>query len=293
MTSIPWNRINTGLLVLVLLAVIGLFASRAYGGPLDPPGAPSASGTLPQVEPRMPIPPVGWNGTFPILINQSGSYFLTRNLTGVPNTDGISIGAQNLDVTIDLNGFTLTGSAKTGIGILAAFEQIVVVYNGTLTNWSTALELAGGGPVRVSGLNVNGSSQAMNLDVATVEDCQVTGNNNGIRANRTVVRHCQVSNNTGDALILDGQDTIENSYFAANGSSGNGNWDIAVRGGFNVIRGNSSYPVYEHFMGIFPNATFNVVMSNRYDCVAGIVDNSGGVNVIPAGATLDGTNVCF
>ena len=33
-----WPRINTVLLLLVLLAVVGLFATRAFGGPLDPPG---------------------------------------------------------------------------------------------------------------------------------------------------------------------------------------------------------------------------------------------------------------
>ena len=53
MPPIPWNRINTGLLLIVLLAIVGLFASRAYGGPLDPSGPPHS--TLPQVEPRNPL----------------------------------------------------------------------------------------------------------------------------------------------------------------------------------------------------------------------------------------------
>ena len=84
-----WNRVNTTLLVLVLLTVIGGFATRAWGGPLDPPAAPGP--TQPQVEPRSPIPPVAWNGTFPITISQPGSYFLTRNLTNGTSSDGIVI----------------------------------------------------------------------------------------------------------------------------------------------------------------------------------------------------------
>lgn len=290
------SRATNILLVLILavgVGIVAMLASGARGGPLDPPGAPSATGTLPQVEPRMPIPPVGWNGTFPITISQSGSYFLTRNLTGVANTDGIDITTPS-DVTIDLNGFTLTGSAATGIGIYdAAFGGNVVVYNGTLTNWFVGLNLSQARRARVSGLSVTGSSLGMTLSFAMVEDCQVTANNNGIRVIRSVIRHCQFTLNTGDAVAALGEDTIENNYFAENGSSGNGNWDIAVHNSNNVIRDNSSFPVLERFVGIFPLATLNTVMGNRYNNCLGIVDNSGGVNVIPAGATLEGTNVCF
>ena len=87
---------------------------------------------------------------------------------------------------------------------------------------------------------------------------------------------------------------VEDNYFLSNGSSGAGNWDIAVYDTDNVIRNNSSYPFNEQFVGIFPGATRNTLMSNRYKCTAGIVDNSGGTNYIPLGfATYDGLNICF
>ncbi len=91
-----WNRINTVLLLIVLFVVIGALGTHVWGGPLDPPGPPAS--TLPQVEPRMPIPPVGWSGTFPISIAQPGSYYLTRSLTGVSGQNGLVIGVEAVTV---------------------------------------------------------------------------------------------------------------------------------------------------------------------------------------------------
>ena len=288
------NRATNILLVAILavgIGIVAMLASGARGGPLDPPGPPSATGTLPQVEPRMPIPPVGWNGTFPITISQSGSYFLTQNLTGVANTNGIDITVS--DVTIDLNGFNLLGANQTGTGIRSVGPASTVVRNGSLTNWGTGVDLQGSLSVRASDLTVTASGVAMRLGNATVEDCHVAGNVGGIVASVTVIRRCQFSFNRGDALSLSYDDSVEDSDFYRNGSSGAGNWDIAVHFGGNVIRGNSSHPVYEKFVGIFPGAVSNTVMSNSYICALGIVDNSGGLNYIPGGSTLDGTNVCF
>ena len=94
-----WPRINTVLLLVTLLAVIGLFATRAYGGPLDPPGAPASTDGV-----RGQGTPIS---SLPFAITQPGRYYLTRNLTGPGNANGITITAAN--VTLDLNGFTLDG----------------------------------------------------------------------------------------------------------------------------------------------------------------------------------------
>jgi hypothetical protein len=69
-----WNRINTVLLLLVLVVVIGALASRAFGGPLDPAGPPASTmHTLDDTAPVWdqtlsstngalgPIPPAGCN----------------------------------------------------------------------------------------------------------------------------------------------------------------------------------------------------------------------------------------
>lgn len=40
---LPWNRVNTVLLVLVLLVLVTALAKGAFGGPLDPPAPPSST----------------------------------------------------------------------------------------------------------------------------------------------------------------------------------------------------------------------------------------------------------
>jgi hypothetical protein len=125
---------RAGWIVASVLAVslLALAADIARGGPLDPSSPPGS--TLPQVEPRVPIPPVGWNGTFPISINQPGSYYLTRNLTGVSGQHGITINTEG--VTLDLNGFELRGVANSLDGIsIPMLRGDIVIKNGTIRGW--------------------------------------------------------------------------------------------------------------------------------------------------------------
>jgi len=85
----------------------------------------------------------GYAPGFPVTISMAGSYRLSGNLT-VPdaNTNALEIGAD--DVTIDLNGFSITGPtvcsatpvtscgpAGLGIGV-SSFHSNIVVSNGTI-----------------------------------------------------------------------------------------------------------------------------------------------------------------
>jgi hypothetical protein len=84
--------------------------------------------TLDQVEPRKPISQPAAGG-FPIVINASGSYYLTGNITGASNTDGIRINVSG--VAIDLNGFEMTGTLGFNYGIAApAAISNVTIRNG-------------------------------------------------------------------------------------------------------------------------------------------------------------------
>jgi hypothetical protein len=116
-------------LIVGLFIVISYHFSRCLAqGSLTPPGAPAPTmKSIAQIEPRTPISSV------PYIINDSGSYYLTTNLTGVASQYGIAVLADN--VTIDLNGFTLSGvdSSFTGIGFFG--QKNLCVRNGVIRAW--------------------------------------------------------------------------------------------------------------------------------------------------------------
>src|SRR5438046_6249103 len=119
------------------LAFLALASALAAGlviaGPLAPPAGPVASTykTLAEVEPRIAVNAANTPGTAGSLyrITQSGSYYLTGPIIGVPLMDGIDIACDR--VTLDLSGFSITGGY---IGISAAAQvKSITVCNGVVS----------------------------------------------------------------------------------------------------------------------------------------------------------------
>ncbi|HYM15037.1 MAG TPA: right-handed parallel beta-helix repeat-containing protein [Dehalococcoidia bacterium] len=299
-----FNRLNTLLLMLLVLmaaAIIAILAQRASAGPLDPPSAPGP--TLPQVAPRSPIPPVGWDGlTWPIVISTPGSYFLTRNL-GVNSGSTSAIQVTASDVTIDLNGFTLDGlnGACCGHGIdVAAVISNLTVRNGTLRRWSTGIQANGNvtgyatqsrfedllvtdsgaagiradsGTViqrvtvqRTNGTGIRITDQGFLYLGGLIEDCVVTENTLGvnIQANNVTLRRCVVDSSTNDGATVSGA------------------FDVLVD---NTFQGTNVGP------GVALSGSVNTVTRNVFANVAGgAVVNTGVANRIgPLDGTLTGT----
>jgi hypothetical protein len=112
-----------------------LSTALAQGG-LTPPGAPASTmKTLLQIEPRTDVLTLAGNGNNQYIIIQSGSYYLTTNITGVASKNGINIQADN--VRLDLNGFTLYGgvtNSQAGITVTGPHVGLVI-RNGAVSGW--------------------------------------------------------------------------------------------------------------------------------------------------------------
>ena len=161
-------------------------------GPLTPAAAPAPTmKTLDQVEPRMPITNLPFN------VTQSGSYYLTGNLTGVAGQHGINISANQ--VTIDLMGFSLIGVPGSLNGIhSASIQRNITVRNGNIRNWSgTGVSGFSFFESRLEGLNVRQN----NSDGTSTTP-------GGISAGRnTVVQDCKAHLNTGHGFLIDNNGT--------------------------------------------------------------------------------------
>ena len=130
------------ILSVALITIILLATPRAQTVPANPSLTPPAGGpkndvfkTLDQVEPRIEVNATNTpgNNTTQFKILSPGSYYLTKNITGVANKHGIEIAATG--VTLDLNGFKLTGISTAMDGVYAESVNNCVVKNGIIQDW--------------------------------------------------------------------------------------------------------------------------------------------------------------
>ncbi len=182
----------SALFISLLLGAFALLAPEVLGSRSVPSSQPQG-----RRDGRVPI------SALPFRIEECGSYFLTRCLTGVPESAGITIDAD--DVTLDLNGFALIGvpGSLQGIAVQAGRRNVAVL-NGTLRSWG------------------RDGFDAANAADAYLHDLRASGNGGSglIVGFGGIIRDCTASGNGDDGLILGLGGIVSRS--TANDNGGNG-----------------------------------------------------------------------
>ncbi len=182
------------------------FLAFGQGSLTPPPGAPGPTmKTLDQVEARTPLAQPIAPATLPITINSAGSYYLTGNVTAPSGytQSGISVSSSVSNVTIDLNGFTVTGVSGSNSGIiLGGGVSNVTIRNGTIRNWSSdGINGVGNRNVRVENIRaISNGGGGIRVDVnGVVSHCVADGNAlTGIAGTTScLITHCQSSGTSG------------------------------------------------------------------------------------------------
>ena len=271
-----------------------ILALSAYGqGTLAPLGSPSPNmKTLDQIEARTPLPPAGFNPAtdFPITLSQSGSYYLTQDVTGATGKHGIVIDASQ--VTLDLNGFTLQGNPPPVVGgggvdgISGPSAVNVVVRNGRIRGWTgRGVNLAA--VAVVEDLNVeNCGSDGIKVDqqgavrrcrigscgfqtsgygiavqhLSVVENCNSVNNWSGILATYGCrVRDCSVTYSSRWGIRVGYENVIQGNLCATNGIGATDGAGILATEANNRIEDNQ---LLNADIGLHLQSTGNVVANN-------------------------------
>lgn len=270
------------------LALLAL-ALPALAGPLDPPAGPIAptGKTLSEIEPRTAIiaSTTPGNAYAMFVIDKPGSYYLTGNFTV---TKPVGIYVQASDVTIDLNGFTISaGPSNSSHGIQCSSDgqevwKNVSIRNGNVSGAFVDASVDNDAPQSViENINVRGSTDYGIVigSGAIVRNCTMESCRIGMAASAgTIVENCVFRNCTdygasvGEVSIRDcsfsfnnvgiycyGAASIESNFFRYNGSgSGSG---LLINGSGAVVQDNSIIGSYFGIQ-IGSGATDNLVVRN-------------------------------
>ena len=174
-------------------------------------------------------------GTFPLVIAASGSYRLKSNIV-VPDADTTAISITADDVTLDLNGYTISGPtvcsgepvscAPTGSGIgVSSSADGITIGNGTIRGMgSRGIRLDGRNAIveRIrarsnggGGIHVNDAGCRISRNL--IADSQSTGI---VASASCIVTENVVRSNTGDGIDVGNGSVVTNNSIGGNVGSG-------------------------------------------------------------------------
>ncbi len=174
-----------------------------------------------------------------LTISTPGSYVLVDNVT-MTNIAATAINVNASDVTIDLNGHTLSCPGGTSLGIAHGTGSRLEVFGGTIRGFG-APGISTGSDDNIHDLRVDscGSGIGINGSRGRVQNCIITGTSTGVYidvpGDGTSVIGCQIMGNTGGIEVFAGGCHIVENVISANTSNG-----ITVNSVTNaLVRGNT------------------------------------------------------
>lgn len=203
-----------------------------------------------------------------------------------PCSEGLIIGADN--VVLNLNGFTLSGTASQGDGpgILVVHQTGVTITNGTVTQFDTGVSIEGGSGNTVRGMNINANRGTgeygegvllLGTSGNTITGNRITNNgqyggisvlvglNNLIENNQIVGNNMSTTNTSGIRLENAGQlassgNTVRNNLVQGSGLDG---IQIFAGGSDNVISRNTVLNNNRDGITAFAGSNRNIIEDNQ------------------------------
>jgi len=202
--------------------------------------------------------------SLPYNINNSGQYYLSTSI--VSSGGGITVNASASDVTIDLDGNTITGNGA-GYGVLVSGAKNVEIKNGSIRNFGNGIYADGSQFVRVIDVRaVNNAGMGIFLDNSVgcvIRNSSSNNNQTGINAWYCLIEGNTANNNAENGIVAGFSQVIGNI------TKGNGGDGIQIGGTAGVVKNNSS----------FDNGQYGLAFINGQNVVDGNSAFNNGTNM--------------